>query len=527
MSTARIPFRSIVSILSVVALATGRAPAQSTFTTLGDLPGGTYYAAVTGVSADGTTAVGYSEGATPGYPAMECFVWTAAHGMVGQGDVVGGPWGSYGYAISGTGASFVGYSYTALGNQAQINMTAIPMYPAGGFDSRATGISDSGGTVCGFSFLPSGGYEGWTWAGTIAPPIGVGDLPGGSFYSLALAISGDGHVVVGESESASGIEAFRKDLATGVMIGLGDLPGGSFHSRANGASHDGSVVVGESTTMATGDTSPFRWTAGSGMVALTAGVGSGAACSADGSIVVGKIAFGSTTHAFLWDAVHGLRDLNTVLATDYGLGGVLAGWTLLDATGVSADGRTVVGHAYDPGSVFQAWIVHLDAGPMTSICLPGESAVIPCPCGNPPASSGRGCENSSHTGGAQLGASGAASLAGDTLVFATTGEKPTALSILLQGPSRLAAGTVFGQGVRCVAGSLKRLYTKTASAGSIVAPGSGDPSVHVRSAALGDPISAGSDRYYMVYYRDATVLGGCPATSTFNATQAGKVTWAP
>jgi hypothetical protein len=263
------------------------------------------------------------------------------------------------------------------------------------------------------------------------------------------------------------------------------------------------------------------------MVALTGGVGTAAACSADGSIVVGKIGYGSTVHAFVWDAAHGLRDLNTVLATDYGLGGVLAGWTLLDATDVSADGRTIVGHAYDPSGVYKAWIVHLDAGPMTSICLPGESGVIACPCGNPPASSGRGCENSSHTGGAQLGASGAASLGADTLVFATSGEKPTALSIVLQGPSRLAAGTVFGQGVRCVAGSLKRLYTKTASAGSIVAPGSGDPSVHVRSAALGDPISAGSDRYYMVYYRDATVLGGCPATSTFNATQSGKVTWAP
>jgi len=84
---------------------------------------------------------------------------------------------------------------------------------------------------------------------------------------------------------------------------------------------------------------------------------------------------------------------------------------------------------------------------------------------------------------------------------------------------------VFGQGVRCVSGSLKRLYVKTASAGTITAPGPGDLSVHARSAALGDTIGAGSDRYYFAYYRDPIVLGGCPATSTFNATQAGKVTW--
>lgn len=57
--------------------------------------------------------------------------------------------------------------------------------------------------------------------------------------------------------------------------------------------------------------------------------------------------------------------------------------------------------------------------------------------------------------------------------------------------------------------------------------GSGDPPVHARSAALGDTIAAGTDRYYFVYYRDPTVLGGCSSTATLNATQAGKVTWGP
>jgi len=38
---------------------------------------------------------------------------------------------------------------------------------------------------------------------------GLGDLPGGSVYSGANGISADGSVVVGASESASGLEAFR------------------------------------------------------------------------------------------------------------------------------------------------------------------------------------------------------------------------------------------------------------------------------------------------------------------------------
>jgi hypothetical protein len=84
-------------------------------------------------------------------------------------------------------------------------------------------------------------------------------------------------------------------------------------------------------------------------------------------------------------------------------------------------------------------------------------------------------------------------------------------------------------GVRCTSGTFKRLYTKAASGGVVHAPdfAAGDLQVSVRSAALGDPILAGQSRWYFVYYRDPIVLGGCPATSTFNATQTGQVTWTP
>jgi hypothetical protein len=79
--------------------------------------------------------------------------------------------------------------------------------------------------------------------------------------------------------------------------------------------------------------------------------------------------------------------------------------------------------------------------------------------------------------------------------------------------------------VRCAGGALKRLYVKTASGGTAIAPVTGDLSVDAQSAALGDPISAGSTRYYQTYYRDPTVLGGCPVTSTFNVSQGLSVLW--
>jgi len=63
-------------------------------------------------------------------------------------------------------------------------------------------------------------------------------------------------------------------------------------------------------------------------------------------------------------------------------------------------------------------------------------------------------------------------------------------------------------------------------AGSISRPGIVDPSVHLRSAALGDVIPAGQARYYMAYYRDPLAAGPCgSAAATFNSSQALMVAW--
>jgi hypothetical protein len=139
-------------------------------------------------------------------------------------------------------------------------------------------------------------------------------------------------------------------------------------------------------------------------------------------------------------------------------------------------------------------------------------------------SAGRGCANSQNPSGAALSAAGTTSP--DTVVFTASGELPTALSIVLQGDNSNANGLVFGDGVRCVTGTLKRLYVKSAVGGSISAPGAGDPSVTARSAALGDTILPGSTRSYQIYYRDASATF-CPNPpgDTFNVTNGLIVTW--
>lgn len=183
--------------------------------------------------------------------------------------------------------------------------------------------------------------------------MGLGDLPGGIFISVARNISGDGTVVVGQSHSENGYEAFRWSLDSG-MVGLGDLPGGYFLSSARAVSRNGSVIVGVGAPdFGPGDFSPspgleaFLWTEEAGMVGLgdlsEAQPGSRAHdVSADGAVVVGIVStsgvengsFGSGS-ALLWT-----EDTDMVA-----LGELPGAPPYSEAYAVSGDGTVVVGVA--------------------------------------------------------------------------------------------------------------------------------------------------------------------------------------
>ena len=85
------------------------------------------------------------------------------------------------------------------------------------------------------------------------------------------------------------------------------------------------------------------------------------------------------------------------------------------------------------------------------------------------------------------------------------------------------SGTPFGDGVRCIGGSLRRLYVRAASAGTVVLPGAGDPSLSQRAQAIGDPLQAGSTRSYQLYYRNPAP-SFCPP-ETFNVTNGVQIDW--
>lgn len=156
-------------------------------------------------------------------------------------------------------------------------------------------------------------------------------------------------------------------------------------------------------------------------------------------------------------------------------------------------------------------------GQGTPFCF-GDGSGTPCPCGNTSVvGANEGCVSSLGVGG-KLIASGTPSIGADTLVLSGS-QMPDSSALYFQGTSQQAggAGGVFGDGLRCAAGSVIRLGIKANAAGLSQYPVAGDPAISIRGLLM----SPGT-RTYQVWYRNAAAF--C-AASTFNLTNGLSVTW--
>jgi hypothetical protein len=95
---------------------------------------------------------------------------------------------------------------------------------------------------------------------------------------------------------------------------------------------------------------------------------------------------------------------------------------------------------------------------------------------------------------------------------------PTASCLFFQGTTTM--GAPFGDGVKCVGGTIQRMGLKMSSAGSASYPAAGDPSISVKGLV---PVIGGT-RYYQAWYRDPASF--C-TNKTFNMSNALKITWLP
>jgi probable HAF family extracellular repeat protein len=193
-----------------------------------------------GASRDGSVVVGYlREGRTE-----QGFVWTLPLGLRRIGVLLGGDQ-SMALAISASGNVAVGQSRSAVGTEA-VRITFLSGIQTlgdlggGAVNSCAFGVSDNGTVVVGVG-TTSSGRQGFRWN----EGGGMQAIPGTAGGS-AVCVSGNGLVVAGVVPvvpSAAGYEAY-KWTAGGGLVRLGDLPGGALQSEAIAISGDGSVIVG-------------------------------------------------------------------------------------------------------------------------------------------------------------------------------------------------------------------------------------------------------------------------------------------
>ncbi len=173
-------------------------------------------------------------------------------------------------------------------------------------------------------------------------PIPSLDAP--SYASAATGVSQNGKVVAGWSDSDDGICAFKWTTADGVLpLGVGYMPGSLERvSQATAISADGKVIVGWTHYFDTiswdARKMAFIWTAEDGFDPIPASNGNNyipRAISADGHVIVGEVGTGSAEIPRFAVIFHWDHSIEAVFG--------YSPWSQAKAIGVSHDGLRISG----------------------------------------------------------------------------------------------------------------------------------------------------------------------------------------
>lgn len=212
-------------------------------------------------------------------------------------------------------------------------------------------------------------------------------------------------------------------------------------------------------------------------------------------------------------------DFATGAVTDYTETTAMSSvWDWSAELGIGPAGQTQYFRASYPFETHQliAWPRH-ESNP-TQFCA-GDTATAICPCGNdePHADTGtlRGCQNSGVLGSSLHGYGSAQLNAGSPSPWLRAHVPGQTFGVFFRGTSAIPPAP-FGDGVRCVGGSLKRLQVvQSAPNGSLWYA---ETTVDLRVV---DSIQPGDWRYYQYWFRDPAG----PCGSGFNASSALRMRW--
>ena len=269
-----------------------------------------------------------------------------------------------GLRIVGTAADARGVEQAAIWQRAsewQLLGSIVPgAAPCDALLSSSYDTSDDGSVIVGLAWNGCNVARAFRWSQSTGMVDLGSTVPGRS--SRANGISGDGTVVVGWQEHSTGPRqgarwtGGRQELFTG--------PAG-FVGEAHAANTDASIVVGQVCRFDNPvEQSAWIWTARDGVQCLLPPrprlgffLGLALAASNDGRVIGGGQSFGLESEAILW------LDRAPVYLKDFlranGVPNAFDGWVNTGfITGVSPDGRTLVGYGAGPRD-FQGYVVTL------------------------------------------------------------------------------------------------------------------------------------------------------------------------
>lgn len=278
-------------------------------------------------------------------------------------------------AINNAGevAGYVWYSnfgsYRAIRWSASGGVVDMGDLPGGGNYSRGYAINAQGwvaGQGSGqYSSHPNFGNQSFQHATLFRSPTDIfelQDMPGGTQNSVGRGIN-DAGAVVGERNTSGGWRAIHwAPDGTGLDLSTAwGVAGG--HAFASDLNNHGQVAL--QLPLATGGATAAIWQAGVGFTEIGLLPGTSAAIANainDEGVTVGT-AGTAFSRGFAWSLADGLVDLNDRLDP---LGG--AGWSILEATGISESGL-IVGRGFSSTLGYRAVLMTAVPEPSTALLL--------------------------------------------------------------------------------------------------------------------------------------------------------------
>lgn len=307
-----------------------------------------------GVSGDGSVVVGWTM--TAGSQ-RRAFRWTRDEGLQDLGSLGGNL--SEAYAVSRNGRVVVGISTTAQGGFSQPFRWSAEtgMQPLGTLYGQARGVSGDGSIILAnlavSSLLVA---HRWTEQGGYERLVG---FPTSALDTVATSITPDGVAIAGYYRDTT--NRFRPFLWRNGTVETLPTP---ISGVAFGITDDGTIVVGRVEIGSPTDSRPARWRNNQLEILNNSVRGVALATNRDGTLIVGSYATPQGERAFLWSEQAGWIDLNQRYAS------LLGDAILLSATGITPDGRFIVGYGLNPETgITEGFMIDTIPEPSTLVVL--------------------------------------------------------------------------------------------------------------------------------------------------------------